>query len=175
MAQYDGFSPEDILTAEGMESLAAFQALKGYNSALFQLPAGPNIIKHGWQENVTVKNYLNHAASGRMKINGPLLVIQTKMTQWWIWEQQTNAVQETATMLPIAKIQYDILLNVTHASAMYAGQSIWMDWIAARFADESIEDEYRSIPWFGQLQRSEGRPIGTSRLRPNADRFCSLI
>ena len=84
MAEYDVFRAEDIPIPEGMESLAAFQALKGCNSVVFQFPAGPNIIKQGWQENVTVQNHLNHVASGRKKISGPLLIIQAKMTQWWI-------------------------------------------------------------------------------------------
>ncbi|KAK0506866.1 hypothetical protein JMJ35_010720 [Cladonia borealis] len=128
VAKYDGFRPEDILTPEGMESLAAYQALKGCKSVLFQLPAGPNTIKQGWQENVTVQNHLNHAASGRKKISGPLLVVQSKDDPVVDLGTITNAVQETATMFPTAKIEYHILPNVTHASAMYAAQRREANW-----------------------------------------------
>ena len=128
-----------------MESLAAYQALKGCNSVLFQLPTGPNTIKQGWQGNVTVQRCQKDAASGGKKISGPLLVIQGKDDLVVDEGTTTKAVQETATIFPTAKIEYHILPNVTHASAMYAGQFIWMDWIAARFAGESVKDGYRSI------------------------------
>ena len=175
--EYDGLRPEDILTPKGMESLAAYQALKGCNSVLFQLPAGPNTIRPGWQDNVTVQNHLNHAASGRKKISVPLLAIHGNDDPGMDLGTTTNAVHETATMFQQQRSNIAIFstLHMLRQCTL-ANLCGWTGLQPDLLMKLQKMDTVASLTeWYDQLQRSKGRPISTSRLRPNAGKFCSRI
>ena len=169
IAKYPEFKPQEIFTPEGMQNLDVFQTLKGCTTVLFQLPTGLDILKPGWHENDAIQQYQEVAATGRKRFEGPLLVIQGADDPIVSHNTTTEAVNETAKMFPEAHIEYHLLPGVTHASAMYAGQHLYMDWIAARFAGSPTEgglhtytaEPVRPTPsqqidanWFVQIQTS---------------------
>jgi hypothetical protein len=42
-------------------------------------------------------------------------------------------VERTCAAVPSSKIQYTALESVSHIGVLYAGQQVWLDWIADRF------------------------------------------
>ncbi|KAL9098590.1 MAG: hypothetical protein Q9187_009630, partial [Circinaria calcarea] len=88
--------------------------------------------------------YQDLAANGGKKISGPLLVIQGGQDPIVYPPATTEAVKETAKAYPAAQIEYHILPNISHVPAMHAGQMIWMDWIAARFAGTPVKPGFQS-------------------------------
>jgi hypothetical protein len=52
----------------------------------------------------------------------------------------TAAVNQTCSVLPDSKLQYTIFEGVTHVPVLYAGQQIWLDWIADRFNGVPVPD-----------------------------------
>lgn len=139
-----GFKAEDVLTPAGMQCLKTYQMLEGCNNVLFQTASVPNMLTPGWQDNIHVQNYQESAANGGKETSGPLLVIQGADDPIISAQSVTDAVNDTVEMFPSAQIEYHLLPNVTHASAMYAGLQIYMDWIAARFKGEPAKPGYCS-------------------------------
>lgn len=88
--------------------------------------------------------YQDIAANGGEKISGALLVIHGGRDPFVYPPTATDAVNKTVKINPSAQIEYHILLNISHDPVMYAGQMIWMDWIAARFAGTPVKPGYQS-------------------------------
>ena len=144
VANYPDFEAEDILTPAGIQCLDTYIMLKGCNNVLFQTASIPNMLKPGWQYNDHVQKYQDIAANGGREIRGPLLAIHGADDPIVSAQSVTDGVVETVKLFPSAQIEYHILPHVTHASAMYPGQQIYMDWIAARFKRQPAELGYRS-------------------------------
>ncbi|KAL8719742.1 MAG: hypothetical protein Q9225_003286 [Loekoesia sp. 1 TL-2023] len=136
---FHDFQPEDVLTPRGVQILQTYRTLNGCNTLLFQLLADHDIVRSDWQSNPHVQRYQKIAFTGEKKISGPLLVIHGDSDTIVTFKSVTNAVQETAKVCPSNHIAYHILPHVSHVPAMYVGQQIWMDWIAARFAGEPLD------------------------------------
>ena len=162
-ANYSNFKPEDILTAEGCQSLRTYLALNGCNNLLFQLATQkPNLLNLTWHTNTHIQQWQSLAASGGKPISGPLLVIQGQDDPIISTRSVTGAVNETVKAHPqSSQIEYCLLPNVTHASAMYAGQQIYLDWIAARFMGEPAKRGYHH--WVARPVR----PAGVQQLEAN--------
>ena len=90
--------------------------------------------KSGCHENETIQQYQKSAAIGRNAFKGPLFVIQRGDGPIITHNATSGAVNDTAKIPPSANIEYHLPPGVSHASAMYAGQHLYMDWTAARFA-----------------------------------------
>ena len=135
---FPGFRPEDVLTPKGIQTLDTYRAFNGCNTLLFQLPNGHDTLKSDWQSNTHIQQYQRLAFTGQKNISGPLLVMHGESDSAVTIESVTNAVHATAKVCS-SHISYHVLPNVSHVPAMYVGQPVWMDWIAARFAGESLE------------------------------------
>lgn len=142
-AKYPDFKAEDVLTPAGMQCLETYVTLQGCNNVLFQTASVPDLLKPDWQHNMHIQRYQEIAANGGREIRGPLLVIQGADDPVVTAQSVTDGVTETLRAFPSSQIEYHILPQVTHASAMYAGQQLYMDWIAARFRGEPAEPGYR--------------------------------
>lgn len=154
------FRPEQIFTAEGQRSLDTYLALKGCNTVLFNVPTA-DILKYGWQNNTSVRQYQTAAGAGGMPISGPLLVIQGGADPIVYAPSVTDAVNRTKAVNPSARIEYYLLPDVTHAPAMYAGLQIYLDWIAARFSGQLIE------PGFFRHEPRPVRPGSAQQMEAN--------
>ena len=137
--KFHEFKPEDVLTPLGVKTLRTYQELSGCNTLLFQLPNGHDTVRSDWQTNTHVQKYQQAAYTGRKPISGPLLVIHGDRDSIVTPESVTETVRATAEDCPSTHIAYHILPNVSHVPAMYAGQTLWMDWIGARFAGEPLD------------------------------------
>ena len=169
IAKYPDFKPWEVFTPEGMQNVDVFRMLRGCSTVLSQLPSLSNTLKPDWYKNDTIQQYQNSAATGCKRVAGPLLIIQGSDDSIVSLNATTEAVNETAKLSPSAHIEYHLLPGVTHASAMYAGQHLYLDWIAARFAGSPTEagiHRYTTQPvrpksaqqtdanWFIQIQTS---------------------
>ncbi|MCJ1404088.1 hypothetical protein MMC11_007313 [Xylographa trunciseda] len=141
-ANYPDFTPSDILTPVGVQSVDTYLSLRGCNTVLYQQPEGTDILKPGWQNNSAIQKYEEVSTNGGQEISGPMLVIQGGADPVVYPPSVTNAVNETVAKFPLSKIEYYLLPNVTHAPAMHAGQKIWLEWIAARFAGTPAKPGY---------------------------------
>lgn len=138
ITNFPGFKPEQIFTPEGQQSLETYVALKGCNTVLFNIRS-KNILKDGWQNNTSVKQYQEIAAVSGKRISGAMLVIQGGADPIIYPQSVTDAINETLEVDPSAQIEYHLLPNVSHAPAMYAGLQIYLDWIAARFSGQPVK------------------------------------
>lgn len=143
-AKHPDFKLEDVLTPEGKQALDLYLQLKGCSSVLFQVIPGVDLVKPGWQNNPYIQEYQELAANGGKAIGGPLLVLQGGQDPIVYPPTTTAAVNETAKAFPSAQIEYHFLPNITHVPLPHAGQMIWMDWIAARFAKVPVKPGYHS-------------------------------
>lgn len=160
IANFPAFKPEQIFTPKGQKVLEAYVALKGCNTVLFNLDL-TNILKGGWQNNPSVQKYQKIAAVGGRCIRGAMLVIQGGVDPIVYPPSVTDAVNETLKADPSAKIEYHLLPDVSHAPAMYAGQSIYLDWIAARFSGLPVK------PGFSRFDPQPVRPAAAQQLETN--------
>ncbi|KAL8723375.1 MAG: hypothetical protein Q9181_007295 [Wetmoreana brouardii] len=136
--KFPDFKPEDVLTPKGVKTLQTYRALNGCNTLLFQLPCADDVLRSDWQSNTHIQRYQEVAATGGKDISGPLLVIHGDSDNIVEVPSVTDAAHATAKVCPSNHIAYHILPHVSHVPAMYVGQQIWMDWIAARFAGEQL-------------------------------------
>ena len=144
VAKYPDFKAENLLTPTGMQCLETYLTLKGCNNVLFQTASAPNLLNPNWHQSPHLQNYQAIAANGGKPIRGPLLVIQGLDDPIVSAQSVTDGVTSTLKTFPSAQIEYHLLPHVTHASAMYAGQQLYMDWIAARFEGKPARVGYRS-------------------------------
>ncbi|KAL9619655.1 MAG: hypothetical protein Q9160_005761 [Pyrenula sp. 1 TL-2023] len=160
-ALFPEFKRSDILEPKGLKTLETYLDLQGGNTILFQLPTNPDILKPGWRENTYVKQWQSVASNGGKPIAGPILVVQGETDPIIDTKTITAAVNATAEASPDASIEYVILHHVTHGPAMHAGQRIYVDWIAARFARQ---------PTFAGLQSRTVEPVRrASSLQPETN------
>jgi len=137
--RFHDFGPEDVLTPKGVQILQTYRALNGCNTLLFQLPCAHDTLRSDWQTNSHIQEYQKTAFTGGKQIRGPLLVMHGDSDSIVTMKSVTEAVHATAEVCPAVHIAYHVLPNVSHVPGMFAGQPIWMDWIAARFAREPLE------------------------------------
>ena len=133
IANYPEFSPEQIFTPEGQQSLETYTALKGCNTVLFNLPS-KNILKEGWQDNAWVQAYQKLAGVGGRPISGAMLVMTGAADPSVFPQTVTDAVNRLVDANPSAPIQYHQLPGVSHADAMFSGLQIYLAWIEQRFS-----------------------------------------
>ena len=144
MANFPDFEAEAILTPPGMQCLQTYHTLQGCNNVLFQTASVPHMLRPGWQNNPHLQKYQSIAANGGQEIRGPMLVIQGADDPIVSAQSVTDGITKTLKLFPASQIEYHILPHVTHASAMYAGQHIYLEWIASRFKREPAPSGYRS-------------------------------
>ena len=132
-AKYPDFKREDVLNERGLRCLDTYLKLQGTSTVASQLELGVEILKPGWQKNSVIQKWQALAANGGKAINGPMLVVQGMADPMIDTKITTNAIEETMKHFPGSQIEYAMLEGVSHVPAMYAGQYLWMEWIAERF------------------------------------------
>ena len=135
IANYPEFSPGQIFTPEGQQSLETYIALKGCNTVLYNLPL-TNILKEGWQDNASIQEYQKTVGIGGRPISGAMLVITGAVDPSVFPQTVTDAVNRLVDANPSAPIQYHQLPDVSHANAMFSGLQIYLAWIEQRFSNK---------------------------------------
>ncbi|KAH7033973.1 secretory lipase [Macrophomina phaseolina] len=156
-AAYEGVDGREIFTSEGLQRLALFQELRGCSSVatlLFEMHktpwVTPNISAH-WAARA-------FAAAGDYSakaIGVPMLVLQglSDETVLPAWTQES--VERTCAAFPGSALDLVAFEGVTHVPVMYAGQRIWLDWVADRFNGVPVEGGCRTSTIKGMREKGD--------------------
>ncbi|KAI4134154.1 MAG: hypothetical protein LQ341_006071 [Variospora aurantia] len=137
------FRPEDILTEDGQRALQnVIDSAAGVASAIAML-FGTKLLKEDWARNEHVERYLALISNGAKAFDGPLLVMHGEADEMLSVDGTNEAVAKTVALFPSSSLEYITLPDVTHAPALQASQSIWMDWIADRFAGKEVKSGFQ--------------------------------
>lgn len=131
---FPDFSPSTFLTDKGIKRLEFMRSIDACNSAAFELIADPGLVKENLLGTEAWQNFVNLAVSGGRPIARPLLVLQGTADSLVAPDSVTAAVNNTCAADPNSALEYQVLEGVDHVPTMYAGQRVWLDWIADRFA-----------------------------------------
>lgn len=129
------FLPSDLLTEAGIKYLGLLQELQGCNNVGTVLLAQPDAIRPNFLNSSQFRSFNDLALTGGKPIAGPLLVLQGTMDSLVPAELPSKAVDETCSRYPDSQLEYVLLNGTDHVATLYAGQRIWLDWIADRFAN----------------------------------------
>ena len=137
---FPGFRIADYLTPSGIERLRLLEDIKGCNSAAVTLMPYNNesFYQSDWQHSFWAQAFENLTVNGGLPIAGPLLVIQGDADQAIPFDVTTDAYNNTCSLFPDSQIEYTVFAGITHSSAMYVSQQIWLDWVADRFAGREV-------------------------------------
>lgn len=128
------FKPSDWLTEAGVRRLQLFQELEGCNSAATQLIASPDLWRPDFTNSTSFRSYTSLSGAGGKPLAGPLLVLQGSGDSLVPADLTTKVVGDTCSRYPDSQLDYVLLNGTEHVATLYAGQRIWLDWIADRFA-----------------------------------------
>ena len=161
VSAFPEFDLQDFLTSEGQKRLGLiYQYSLGTNSAFAYL-SGADVLKSNWRENKYVREYMALTSNGGKAIKGPLLITHGKMDPVLSLSVVEKAVKRTAELFPSSEIEFVVLPNVTHVSALSASQWLWMDWIGDRFAGRPVESNCDSY------ELPTARPHAAQQSNPN--------
>jgi pimeloyl-ACP methyl ester carboxylesterase len=140
-AIFPDFALSDWLTDAGLRRFELFQHVQGCNSAALQLLAAPDLIRPDFMTSSSssssaFQSYTRLAAVGGKPVKGPLLVLQGGADPLVPAELSTAAVDATCARYPGSLLEYVLLDGTEHVASLAAGQRVWLDWIAARFAGD---------------------------------------
>ncbi|KAF7193720.1 hypothetical protein HII31_04970 [Pseudocercospora fuligena] len=123
------------LTEKGVKLLNVLRDIQACNSALSQTIVQPGLVRSDWKN---ASHYLN--TFGEITNNagkpfaGPMLVLQGANDSSVPTQSVSEAYNETCQLYPESQLEYVVFQGVDHVPTLYAGQRIWLDWIADRFA-----------------------------------------
>ncbi|KAG8531936.1 uncharacterized protein KY384_003572 [Bacidia gigantensis] len=143
-ANYPDFNPTDIFTPVGMQSLQTLTELQGCSNLVSQLIES-DILKQGWQNNLSIQEFNKVSTTGTQAIGGPMLVLQGEADPVVNAPKVEAAINDTITKFPDSQIEFHLMPNVTHAPIMYAGLPIYLQWISSRFAGEPVKAGFQNF------------------------------
>ncbi|KAI4261036.1 MAG: hypothetical protein L6R35_007418, partial [Caloplaca aegaea] len=137
------FRPEEILNEDCQRTLQnVLESAAGIASTTAML-FGTKLLKEDWARNEHVERYLALISNGAKAFDGPLLVMHGEADPTLTVDATNEAVAKTVALFPSSSLEYITLPDVTHAPALQASQSIWMDWIADRFAGKEVKSGFQ--------------------------------
>ncbi|KAI4259759.1 MAG: hypothetical protein L6R42_004404 [Xanthoria sp. 1 TBL-2021] len=129
----------NLVTEDGRKRLKIIEEIGAGTSASLPLLLADGLMKPGWQLNRAFRNFLEEVENGGKEIGGPLLVIHGETDERLCIDATANAVANTAQDWPESRLEFIRLPGVSHVPALQAGQRVWMDWIADRFAGREVK------------------------------------
>ncbi|KAL9615822.1 MAG: hypothetical protein Q9160_009235, partial [Pyrenula sp. 1 TL-2023] len=134
-----------ILTPEGLQCLDVVRQTNAGASSIVQMFASTNLLQPDFKTNKHVQQYQDMVATGGKAIGCPVLVIHGTADPKVSIATVQATVERTKKSFPRAEIEMVALPGVTHAPALTAGQRLWTDWIADRFAGKPVEKQARGV------------------------------
>ena len=104
---------------------------------------GVELLKPHWKNNEHLQRFQERTHNGGKAIGGPLLVIHGESDTRVAGTVVSKAVEETVRLHPSSQLTYLTLPEVTHAPALPAAQRIWIQWIASRFDQASLNFDFK--------------------------------
>lgn len=136
---FPDFELSSVLTLAGIQRLNLLRQIQGCNAVVSEMFPDINSLVHAdWASNEYMLAYQNLTQNGNRAIAGPMLILQGTADPAVAEPVTTSVVDRTCAMNPHAALEYIRFEGVGHTPTCYASRRIWLDWIAARFADETI-------------------------------------
>ena len=140
-AIFPDFEYSDIPTEEGIKRLELLEDVQGCISVVGELVAASGLARDDAPSSPYMLLYSNISSAGvGQVIAGPVLVLQGEADTTVPYVIIAQAVNRTCVAYLEAKLEFVTFRNVTHVPVLYAGQRVWLDWIAERFAGVEVED-----------------------------------
>lgn len=137
---FPDFELGDWLSDEGVRTTVALQKLQGCQSVGLEIHANPGLARDGWADTYYLDAFDRLTRVGGKEFAGPMLVLQGSADPSVPAVLTTAAVNQTCAALPRSRLQYTVLEGVGHVPVLFAGQQIWLDWIADRFDGVEITE-----------------------------------
>ncbi|KAI1867779.1 uncharacterized protein JN550_006920 [Neoarthrinium moseri] len=130
---FPSFSYSDWLTEKGVRAVELMQDLQGCQSVALELLSTSDLVREGWNQTWYVDAFDNLTTNIGKPVAGPLLVLQGNADSSVNATGTSAAVNTTCDVVPDAQIEYVEFEGVSHTPVMFAGQQVWLNWIADRF------------------------------------------
>jgi len=141
---YPEFNQSLVLTDQGLERLRLAREWGMCNSAtgvlLSDFPGSDNgtTLQEGWYMVPEIAEYLGLCDVGTQKVKGPMLVLQGTEDSAVPYLFTDASVASTCAVMDgetgWGGIEYVRFEGVDHVPVLFAGQRIWLSWLAERFA-----------------------------------------
>ncbi|KAI4219032.1 MAG: hypothetical protein L6R36_008605 [Xanthoria steineri] len=130
---------EDLVTEDGRKRLEVIEEIGAGTAASMPLLLADGLLKDGWRLHTGFGNFLEVVENDGKEVGGPLLVIHGECDDRLCIDATAMAVENTAAAWPDSRLEFIRLPGVSHVPALQAGQRVWMDWIADRFAGRPVK------------------------------------
>ncbi|KAK5130021.1 hypothetical protein LTR08_002537 [Meristemomyces frigidus] len=131
---FPAFDVSDIFTASGAKLLNLLNQVGGCQSVNSQLSSPGAPMRPNWWQSEYMQLFIALTKNGGQRIAGPMLILQGTADPSVPEPITSVAVNETCALYPQSELEYALFEGVTHVPVLYAGQRVWLDWIADRFA-----------------------------------------
>jgi len=130
---FPSFRLGDWLSDQGVQTAQLLQDLQGCQSVALELLSSPDLVNPGWNSTWYFDAFNNLTACGGQPFAGPMLVLQGTADPSVDPNGTTAAVNATCKAYAEGQLEYATFEGVSHVPVLYAGQQVWLDWIAERF------------------------------------------
>lgn len=160
------FNVADYLTPTGQTYQQLLLQLNGCQSTAQELFYGSNndtLVNPTWNSTWYLRQFKELVGLGGKPISGPMLVLQGLADPLVLANGTEDAVNQTCAVLPEdASVALAEFQGVTHVPSLYAGQQIWLDWIADRF---------RGVRTSGCSRKTYAPPLSVDAYEGNVNYF----
>ncbi|KAI1323292.1 secretory lipase [Xylariaceae sp. FL0255] len=152
---FPSFKNSDWLTEMGVKLINANQELQGCQSVALELVAGYNLSRSDWNQTWYLGAYDALTRSGGKKFAGPMLVLQGTADPDVPETLTIASVNATCEAVPESQLEFAMFDGVGHVPVLYAGQQVWLDWIADRFKGVKVSKGCKQTLYSPQLNVSD--------------------
>lgn len=160
LAQHPDVPRRDLFTAEGLRRFELFEALGACSNAAQELFATPGVewVHANASETWAARAYAERVEYAGKPVGKPMLVLSGSADPVVPPGSIGAAFNWTCGAWPRSRITLASFEGVTHVPVLYAGQRVWLDWIADRFAGVEVGEgcavvNYTSVRDVGFYQR----------------------
>lgn len=162
-AAYPDVALDELFTPAGLARFELMRELGGCSSVATELFAVGDGEKTPWvrpdiadfwatRAFAAATDYVGEDVGG---VQTPLLVLQGDADPIVVPGQTAESVRRACEANPESSVELVSFENVTHVPVMFAGQRVWLDWVADRFNGVPVEKGCRNRT-LGPLRREEG-------------------
>ena len=147
---FPSFEYSDWLTEKGVRTVKLLQDLQGCQSVATQVFSSSDLVRDDWNQSWYADAFDELTTNIAKPFAGPMLIIQGTDDSAVNATGVADAYDATCEAIPGAQIELVEFEGVSHTPVMFAGQQVWLNWIADRFSGKK--------PAEGCLKRSYSPP-----------------
>lgn len=130
---FPAFNISSIFTADGYKRALVETEVQGCASANAELWDNSSLVNAGWYDNEYFQKYNELTYNGNKTIGGPMLIVHGTADRTNPFPIVEGVFNSTCALLPKNQIELAVFQGATHVPALFAGQQVWLEWIAERF------------------------------------------